>query len=286
MKKELLLFFVLFIAINFVNGEVDKSYECLKSVVAKMTNTSCPLITPEVERNLDDYARLFTACSKGYYLINGCNESEWVHACTRRVANIPNFSSSESLRGMQDIGPMWKYCNKDVKDPDFECLEKVVKTMNKESCPDLANLAGLDQRRIGKLSTACLKSHYQNYGCDQTQWVRVCNRQMDRLNVGANGGQEVIDMLRSNCDESPAYDCFEKAIRHMDGASCPEVTYARSQNDTEEHIVRHQTACYKRLYINQECNIADWKKVCNLFSFTFKRSESEKGDFMRKYCAV
>uniref|UniRef100_A0A914PAL0 Uncharacterized protein n=1 Tax=Panagrolaimus davidi TaxID=227884 RepID=A0A914PAL0_9BILA len=147
MKNELLLFFVFWITISFGNGqETDKSYECLKDVVQKMTNSSCPLITPEVERDRDDYARLYTACLKGHYLIRGCNESEWVHACTRRVANIPNTASSKSLRGLHDIDHMWKYCIKSVIDADYECFEKATAKMTKKSCPGLENADKLNKK--------------------------------------------------------------------------------------------------------------------------------------------
>uniref|UniRef100_A0A914QBW7 DUF19 domain-containing protein n=1 Tax=Panagrolaimus davidi TaxID=227884 RepID=A0A914QBW7_9BILA len=129
---------------------------------------------------------------------------------------------------------MWKYCNKDVIDADYECLEKVIGTMTKDSCPELENAGKLDLKTLGSLTTSCLKNQYINNGCDKEQWVRVCNRRADRFNVAANGGQEVIDMWRSTCDENAAYNCFENAIKDINDESCAEVVYSKSQNDTAE----------------------------------------------------
>uniref|UniRef100_A0AC35FZ32 DUF19 domain-containing protein n=1 Tax=Panagrolaimus sp. PS1159 TaxID=55785 RepID=A0AC35FZ32_9BILA len=198
MKKELLLLFGFLIAVS--HSQFDKSYECLKNVVQKMTNSSCPLITPEVEENIDDYARLYTDCLKIHYLINGCNETEWVQACTQRVANIPEIPSSGSLRGFQDISLMWKYCNKDVTDPDWECFENATTSFSKESCPELKNIDKMNLTTLTKLLTSCFKKLYDNYGCEKDQWIRVCNRRADRYNIAENGGQKAIDMFRSNCD--------------------------------------------------------------------------------------
>jgi hypothetical protein len=284
MIKFLLVFCVVTFIAAFVNAET--SYECFQKVLQKMNNSSCPLITPEIERNRDDYARLYTACTKGHYIIYGCNETEWVQACTQRVANIPSSSSSDSLRGYHDVGPMMKYCNEGVKDSDFDCLQNAVASYNNESCPEFTKLMETDPslKVFASENMACIKSLYIKNKCNETQWTRVCNRQADRFNVDANGGQEYIDLHRSHCSENPAYDCFEKAIQKMNKKSCPEVVLSKAQNDSEDEIMRHQTSCYKRIYINQECNIFEWKKVCNLFTFTFKRSEKEKSKMMKKYC--
>lgn len=87
---------------------------------------------------LSEYARLYTSCTKGHYLINGCNETEWAHACTRRVANIPASLRSESLRGFQDFGPMMKYCNEGIIDRDYECLVNATDSLDKDACPAAA----------------------------------------------------------------------------------------------------------------------------------------------------
>jgi hypothetical protein len=270
----------------FINGEIYPSYECLKKALEKMDNSSCPLITPEVERNPDEYARLYTACTKGYYIIHGCNESQWVQACTQRVANIPNTSSSRSLRGFGDFAPMMKNCNEGVKDPDFDCLIEVIASITNESCPEMTKIMNSEHslKAFASSTMSCLKSHFVKNGCNEDQWTRVCNLRVDRFSVPANGGQEYINLHRSHCDENPAYDCFEAAIQKMNENSCPEVIFSKAQNDSEDEIMRHQTSCYKRLYINQECNISKWKDVCNLFTFTFKSSEDEKKEMMEKYC--
>uniref|UniRef100_A0A914YEI9 Uncharacterized protein n=1 Tax=Panagrolaimus superbus TaxID=310955 RepID=A0A914YEI9_9BILA len=70
----------------------------------------------------------------------------------------------------------------------------------------------------------------------------------------------------------------------MTDKSCPEVIYSKSENNTEDEIMRHQTSCYKRHYLNEECEISEWKNVCKLFTFTFQRSDNKKKEMMQKYC--
>ena len=92
-------------------------------------------------------------------------------------------------------------------------------------------------RKYTRLAIACYKGQYLSHGCNETDWIRVCRKRADKLDVLING-EETIKLMLKYCAEEEgdaAYNCFQIAVNQMSNSSCPEVIHAlNTQNATKE----------------------------------------------------
>ena len=75
------------------------------------------------------------------------------------------------------------------------------------------------------MAIACYKGQYMSGGCNETDWIRVCNKRVDSLDV-EKYGNETMELMRKFCnedEEDPAYECLHNALRKMHSNTCPEV---------------------------------------------------------------